>query len=215
MITAVWKMPDFLCYIIAFTGILCTLYSGIHKNKYKTSGKLLTYCACLFDVATGIVSIMTKSFNAQIILGIIEFGLLIIALIIEIRSAKWQGLLFVLGRFIAGCVMGCVIVYLFTVINIVLGVLATAAVFFFFSFFDDGSTYYDPNNELDFSSALVDNEYCKVDYAYKDYSGRNIIRLRNENGSDYLEQDYEGSYTYHCRTDNSEYIRSGNSFIKK
>jgi len=216
MITAVWEIPGFLSYFIAITGILSTLYSGFHKNKYKISGKLLTYGACLFDVAAGIVSIKTESVIAQIILCTVELGLLITAFVIEIRSAQHQGFLFVLGRFIVGCVIGCVIVYLFAVINIILGVVGIAVIFFFFSFFDSDSTYFDPDNEFRFLDAYVDNEYCKVDNAYKEhFTGRNIIKFRNEKGSDYLEQAYEGSSSYHCKSDNSEYIRIGNSFIKK
>lgn len=216
MITAIFKIPGFFCYLIAFAGIACALYSGTHKNKYKLPGKIMTYCACLCDIVAGIVYKTANSITFPVILGIIELGLLITAITIEIHSAKFQGMLFVVGNFIVGCIIGCLIIHLFVSIHVILGVLGTAVILFFFTYFDDGSSYYDPDNEFYSNCVSIDDNYCEIEDAYKErFSGRNIIRVRSGERSDYYEQEYEGSSTYRCQSDNSEYTRVGNRFIKK
>lgn len=216
MITTILEISGFLCYFIMIMGVLSTLYTGTHKNKYKISGKIITYCACLSDVVAGIISIKTESTVIPLVFCIIELGLLIAAFIIEMHSAKFQGFLFVFGRFIVGCIIGSMIVYLFAVINTILGVVGIAVVFFIFSYFDGDSTYYDPENEFNSTNICIDDRNCRVERSYKEhFTGRNIVKLKNEDGGDYLEQKYEGSSTYYCKTDDSEYTRIGNTFIKK
>lgn len=215
MITKLLSIPPILCYVIIAVGAICMFYADMHKDKYKVSGKFIVYGAVLADIIAGSISVLfDNAYFPVILFAVIEVVMLIAALIIEIRSANFQGAVYVIGRYIIGNTLGCLVVCLLASIE-VLGFVAFLAFIILVGSSDSSSNYYDEENEFHTSYIYIDNSsYCINDVRKERFSGINTVEL-NDNGRSFtLEQDYEGSSTYHSSDGNTEYTRVGDSFIK-
>lgn len=215
MITEIFVIPPILCYAIIAIGAMCMLYTEKHKDKYKVIGKYLVYGSVLADVIAGSIDVVFESALFPVVLfEVVEVCLLIAALIIEIRSAHLHGAVYVLGRFIVGSALGCIIVCFFAEIAVV-ALVAFITLLILVGGNDSGSDYIDEEDEFISPYINIDNNCYKIEDVQKEsFSGRNIIELRGDGGTFSLRQDHEGSSTYHSSDGNSEYTRVGGSFIK-
>ena len=183
MVSANLNVPSAIYWVIAIIGgvLFCLTDNKSFKSQHSTLGKIIVMLSCIVSGGNGIYRtvIQKESIYITNTLFVVELVLLIIALLLDIRTAGLVAVPYILSRYIIGCLIMCTPISLIVTSKALGGLVGGVAVIIIFYIVCSGGI----GTELDDLTTIVLNGESYMVLRQYNSMGGNVIEYRASDGT--------------------------------